>query len=33
LDKIFENVYGKSSSLIDSSEEEELLTNKIIKKI
>jgi asparagine synthase (glutamine-hydrolysing) len=33
LDKIFETVFGKSSTLIDTSEEDNLLTNRIIKKI
>jgi asparagine synthase (glutamine-hydrolysing) len=33
LDKIFETVFGKSSTLIDTSEEDTLLTNRIIKKI
>jgi asparagine synthase (glutamine-hydrolysing) len=33
LDRIFETVYGKLSTFIDTSDEEDLLTNKIIKKI
>jgi asparagine synthase (glutamine-hydrolysing) len=33
LDKIFETVFGKSSTFIDTSEEDNLLTNRIIKKI
>jgi asparagine synthase (glutamine-hydrolysing) len=32
LDRIFENVFGKSMNNIDSSDEEYLLTNRIIKK-
>ena len=32
LDKIFEGVFGKSSSSIDTSDEEHLLTNRIIRK-
>jgi asparagine synthase (glutamine-hydrolysing) len=32
LDKIFESVYGKSNSFIDTTGEEYLLTNRIIKK-
>ena len=32
LDRIFENVFGKSMNYIDSSDEEYLLTNRIIKK-
>jgi asparagine synthase (glutamine-hydrolysing) len=33
LDRIFESVFGKSSTFIDTSDEENLLTNRIIKKI
>lgn len=33
LDRIFESVFGKSSTIIDTSDEEDLLTSKIIKKI
>ena len=33
LDRIFENVFGKSSTFIDTSDELNLLTNRIIKKI
>lgn len=33
LDRIFESVFGKSSTLIDTSDEDNLLTNRIIKKI
>src|SRR5213593_1809180 len=33
LDRIFESVFGKSSTVIDTSNEEDLLTSKIIKKI
>ena len=32
LDRIFESVFGKSNSFIDTSGEEYLLTNRIIKK-
>jgi len=32
LDKIFESVFGKSSTFIDTSDEEYLLTNRIIRK-
>ena len=32
LDRIFESVFGKSNSFIDTSDEEYLLTNRIIKK-
>jgi asparagine synthase (glutamine-hydrolysing) len=33
LDRIFESVFGKSSTIIDTSDEEDLLTSKIVKKI
>ena len=33
LDRIYETVFGKSSTFIDTSEEDNLLTNRIIKKI
>jgi hypothetical protein len=33
LDRIFENVFGKSINYIDSSDEEYLLTNRVIKKV
>jgi asparagine synthase (glutamine-hydrolysing) len=33
LDKIYESVYGKLSTFIDTSDEDNLLTNRIIKKI
>jgi asparagine synthase (glutamine-hydrolysing) len=33
LDKIFESVFGKSTTFIDTSDEDNLLTNRIIKKI
>jgi hypothetical protein len=33
LDRIFETVFGKSMNFIDTSDEEYLLTNRIIKRI
>lgn len=33
LDRIFESIFGKSNTFIDTSDEDNLLTNKIIKKI